>query len=101
MKKFLHISSPSKVMRDQVGKWIPAGVAQGMTDNMGTVRRASKTMVNNVIIPQQPTSSASNNLDYNLLAKAIDVALNRPLSFRLTEEKYFTLIKSIKTIKQQ
>lgn len=33
IKGFLGIASPSKVMRDQVGKWIPAGVAVGIQAN--------------------------------------------------------------------
>lgn len=32
-KDFLGIASPSKVMRDQVGKWIPSGVAVGIETN--------------------------------------------------------------------
>ena len=33
IKSFLGIASPSKVMRDQVGKWIPSGVAVGIQAN--------------------------------------------------------------------
>ena len=33
IKSFLGIASPSKVMRDQVGKWIPSGVAVGIEAN--------------------------------------------------------------------
>ena len=32
-KAALGIASPSKVMRDQIGKWIPAGVAEGIAEN--------------------------------------------------------------------
>ena len=32
-KKILGIASPSKVMRDQIGKWIPSGVAVGIEGN--------------------------------------------------------------------
>lgn len=32
-KRFLGISSPSKVMRDQVGRFIPEGMADGIKDN--------------------------------------------------------------------
>lgn len=37
MKKALGISSPSKVMRDQVGRWIPAGIAAGIEGSAGLV----------------------------------------------------------------
>lgn len=39
-KRFLGIASPSKVMRDQVGKWIPEGIAQGIERNLGVVQDA-------------------------------------------------------------
>lgn len=39
-KEFLGIASPSKVMRDQVGKWIPLGIAEGITRNMAPLRSA-------------------------------------------------------------
>ncbi len=34
VKEFFGIASPSKVMRDQVGKMLPAGMAQGVEDGM-------------------------------------------------------------------
>lgn len=39
-KRFLGIASPSKVMRDEVGKMIPAGIAGGIEDNLGLVEKA-------------------------------------------------------------
>lgn len=39
-KEFLGIGSPSKLMRDEVGKWIPAGIAEGIEDNMSPLRTA-------------------------------------------------------------
>ena len=37
IKNFFGIKSPSKVMRDQVGKMLDYGLADGITDNMGVV----------------------------------------------------------------
>ena len=39
-KDFFGISSPSKVMRDQVGKWLPEGMAVGIEDNASVVNKA-------------------------------------------------------------
>lgn len=39
-KKALGISSPSKVMRDEVGKWIPAGIAVGIERNSSMISSA-------------------------------------------------------------
>ena len=44
IKISLGISSPSKVMADEVGKWIPAGIARGITGNAGIVQAAMDTM---------------------------------------------------------
>jgi len=33
VKDFFKIGSPSKLMADEVGRWIPAGIAQGIADN--------------------------------------------------------------------
>lgn len=33
-KSFLHIGSPSKVFRDEIGQWIPAGISLGIDDEM-------------------------------------------------------------------
>lgn len=40
VKNFLGIGSPSKVFADQVGRWIPAGIAAGIEANSGVVTNA-------------------------------------------------------------
>lgn len=44
--KALGISSPSKLMADQIGRWIPAGIAEGATANVGVLDRAMASLVN-------------------------------------------------------
>ncbi|MFD5057436.1 phage tail tape measure protein [Streptomyces sp. NPDC058394] len=51
IKKALGIKSPSRVFADEVGRWIPAGIMQGMTDGQGSLDRAMAEVV-------QPPSSA-------------------------------------------
>lgn len=43
-KNFFGISSPSKVMRDQVGKWLPEGMAVGIEDNIDVVSDAMQDL---------------------------------------------------------
>lgn len=43
-KDALGIASPSKKFRDQVGKWIPAGIAVGITGNMSPLNKAMEQM---------------------------------------------------------
>ncbi|MFC9050065.1 phage tail tape measure protein [Streptomyces anthocyanicus] len=50
--KALGISSPSKVMRDRIGRWIPAGIVEGVKGGAGAVAR---TMANLVPAPSLPS----------------------------------------------
>ncbi|MCX4827190.1 phage tail tape measure protein [Streptomyces sp. NBC_01016] len=51
--KALGIHSPSKVMASQVGRWIPAGIAQGVEANTGVLDRTMSSLVDT------PTPSAA------------------------------------------
>ena len=42
LKKFFKIGSPSKLMRDEVGKWLPEGIAVGIDKNSKSVLNAMK-----------------------------------------------------------
>ena len=44
-KEALGIGSPSKLFRDEVGKWIPAGVSVGIEDNVPRLTRQIQRMV--------------------------------------------------------
>ena len=44
IKNFFGIASPSKTMRDQVGRWLPAGIAQGMLANTRPLRSAMDSL---------------------------------------------------------
>lgn len=48
-RSFLHIHSPSRVMRDQVGYYVAAGFAKGMTDNTNMVAKAANSMAQSAI----------------------------------------------------
>ena len=51
-KSALGISSPSKVMRDQVGRWIPEGIALGIEENMDVVEDAFGQVVDSAAAAQ-------------------------------------------------
>lgn len=44
-KKVLGINSPSKVFADEVGKWIPEGMAKGISSNLKVVQSAMNNMI--------------------------------------------------------
>lgn len=48
LKGALGIHSPSKVMRDEIGKWIPAGIAVGIRGNQKQVLSAATSLGNKV-----------------------------------------------------
>ncbi|MFD8216216.1 phage tail tape measure protein [Streptomyces sp. NPDC059697] len=55
--KALGIHSPSRVMRDQIGRWIPAGIVEGVEDGAGAV---DSTMRNLVSVPTGGQATAAN-----------------------------------------
>ena len=55
-KNFFGIHSPSTVMRDQVGKWLPEGIAAGIEDNMSVVTDAMSDLTD------EATGSISGNV---------------------------------------
>lgn len=44
VKDFLGIHSPSRLMRDDVGRWIPEGMAVGIERNIGVVTKSASAM---------------------------------------------------------
>ncbi|MFE5681741.1 phage tail tape measure protein [Streptomyces sp. NPDC056512] len=59
--KALGIASPSKVMAKQVGRWIPAGIAQGAEANAGVLDKTMSSLVSTPT-PGQVAMSASGTL---------------------------------------
>lgn len=51
VKNKLGIGSPSKVFRDEVGRWIPAGMAVGIDRNEGTVSTAATNLAKGALAP--------------------------------------------------
>lgn len=84
-KSWLGIASPSKVMRDQVGKFIPLGVAAGIEQNMDPVTQAMKDIAQ--------TTTGSIEADVAMTAKT-NVATVRP-SEKTSESAELTVLKEI------
>lgn len=60
-KDFLGIKSPSRVMRDQVGKWIPAGIADGIIKYSSPISDAMKSLTD------QTTGTLQTNLEVGIV----------------------------------
>lgn len=80
IKGVFGIASPSKVMRDEVGKWIPAGIAEGIQDNSFVVdnalSRIKSTAVQGISMNVNETSGTTINAANNTevaLARIIEL----------------------------
>ena len=76
VKKFFGISSPSKLMADEVGRYIPEGIAVGIEENSQVVNDAVKDMVMDATTADALTSYAfsapeteTKSSDANVLAR--------------------------------
>lgn len=49
IKKFFGIKSPSKVMAKEVGRWLPAGMAEGVEDNTKTAIQSMEGMAHDAL----------------------------------------------------
>lgn len=56
VKAFFKIGSPSKLMAEEIGQWIPAGIAQGIEEGMGTLNDAMNAMDTSVLLGAQVTA---------------------------------------------
>ena len=79
-KSFLHIHSPSRVMRDQVGYYVAAGFAKGMTDNTNMVAKAANSMAQSAI----PSVDLSNSINGVLAHGNLNNAVSSTVDHQLT-----------------
>jgi phage-related protein len=58
-KHFLGIGSPSKVFRDEIGRWIPEGLAVGINANVGSAVDAAQGMADAIASVNYATAAPS------------------------------------------
>lgn len=66
VKDFFGIASPSKLMEKEVGRWIPAGIAVGIEDNLGAVDDAMQEVASQATMSfgVGDTAAASGAINY-------------------------------------
>lgn len=75
VKDALGIASPSKVFASQVGKWIPAGIAEGIEDNMGVLNKTIDSLSGSVIGSSVDAMVHSNmSYDYGEMQSGSDLS---------------------------
>ena len=83
-RSFLHIHSPSRVMRDQVGYYVAAGFAKGMTDNTNMVAKAANSMAQSAI----PSVDLSNSINGVLAHGNLNNAVSSTVDHQLTVNQH-------------
>lgn len=81
-KSALGIHSPSRVMRDEVGKWVPAGLAVGIMNNLSDIENASDKMAQASMFSIPPV----NTHDFVNSIAAMNGQLTGSVSGNLTHE---------------
>lgn len=79
IKDELHVGSPSRVFADEVGRWIPAGVAVGITEGEPALNKTVQGMIDIAGYDYTRTASAGPaiatnsqpGIDYNRLAQVL------------------------------
>lgn len=85
VKSSFGIASPSKVMRDEVGKWIPLGIAQGIDAEAESIQRS----LDKAVSPQKLTADVGVNVDQ----------LNRRMSDEVKEQVQVTSSRLAGTVR--
>lgn len=83
IKSILKIGSPSKVFADEVGRWIPAGIAEGIEDGIGVLNSAMADMTEavspiamgdiNAYTPRSGSVQNENAALYDLLSRYLPI----------------------------
>lgn len=82
----LIVKSPSRLMRDEIGKMIPAGIAVGITDGMSYITSAITGMTNSIAGTSIPMPTLDSAVDYNINpAKVSTAQLSTPSSTMLSD----------------
>lgn len=79
-RSFLHIHSPSRVMRDQVGYYVAAGFAKGMTGNINMVAKAANSMAQSAI----PSVDLSHSINGVLAHGSLSSTMSGTVDHQLT-----------------
>lgn len=72
LKSFFGIESPSKLMRDEIGKYIPEGIAVGIEANADAVTSAMDELSNTTLDAARTSIRGNVSIDNNLGGNGID-----------------------------
>lgn len=93
-KDNLKIGSPSKVFRDEIGRWIPAGIAVGITDNEGVIFDAIDALTSDIISVDNPLSASIDNLSRAFGTVSENQSINVYVTLEGDANRLFRVIQS-------
>ena len=96
LQRALGIASPSKVMRDEVGKWIPAGIAEGIDENSKSVYDSMEKLSEGIEVHSKDFDlSLDSNVSYDKIQGAIAETTNVNISSNLPELFYNAIVNGM------
>lgn len=81
-KNILGIGSPSKLFKQEVGRWIPAGIAVGIEDNLDPVYTAMDKAMQATMVDMDRATAQGNTAPASMenLSRAINALAARPIN---------------------
>lgn len=92
-KSFLHIGSPSKLMADAIGQWIPAGIAVGAEGNRGVLDKTMAGLIDPALAA--PTRPLTTGMAPLMGAQAGGGALLVRFEFAGADSQFKTFLQKI------
>lgn len=65
IKKLFKIGSPSKLMENEIGQWIPKGIAVGISANTSAIDKSMKEVQSSINASMSPNLSPSSSMHYS------------------------------------
>lgn len=103
-KNALGIGSPSKVFAAEVGRWIPAGVAMGVDDNMTPLDRAMQGMADGSLAAAQgaaavPAAAGAGNDADRIIAALQALRLEVPVTLEGDARSIFRVVRQTNMVR--
>lgn len=74
IKNFLGIHSPSTVLRDQVGKMIGKGLAEGLDDSSRDVLNSAEELAKDVLTEMSPLANIGSDMDFSVNSDSVSAS---------------------------
>lgn len=65
IKKLFKIGSPSKLMENEIGQWIPKGIAVGISANTSAIDKSMKEVQSSINASMSPSLNPSSSMHYS------------------------------------